>query len=162
MPDAHATAAGCAAYGGGFFADPFGTLPLTTHRYDIWHKLPKEMRSAAKKMTHLTLRHNLEKRRQCAEELLATYAGAKLVVTARLHAALPCLAFSTPVIFLDIGHRTERFSGYETLLRRVSVADFIDAAKKGDVLHLISTPDTAQLATLQQKLRQRLEAFIAG
>ena len=65
------------------------------------------------------------------------------------------------VIFLDIGHRTERFSGYETLLKRVKVAEFIAAAKKGDVSPLISVPDAAQLAALRQKLRQRVEAFIA-
>lgn len=143
------------------FADPFGTLPLTTHRYDVWRQLPEAMRKKAKKVTHLTLCRSHETRLRAAEKLLETYASAKLVVTDRLHAALPCLAFGTPVIFLDIGHRTERFSGYETLLKRVKVAEFITAAKKGDVSPLISVPDAAQLAVLQQKLRQRVEAFIA-
>ncbi len=143
------------------FSDPFGTVPLTTHRYDIWCKLPKEMHQKAKKVTHLTLQHNVQKRMRAAEKLLEAYASGTLVVTARLHAALPCLAFRTPVIFLDIGHRTERFSGYETLLKRVRVADFITAARAGDVSHLISAPDVAQLTALQQKMRQRTEAFIA-
>ena len=36
-----------------------------------------------------------------AKKLLDKYARAKLVITIRLHAALPCLAFNTPVILID-------------------------------------------------------------
>lgn len=43
--------------------------------------------------------HN--ERRKIAEELLREYANAELVVTSRIHCALPCLAFGTPVIFVD-------------------------------------------------------------
>lgn len=39
-------------------------------------------------------------RREKAERLLAIYAGAKCVVTSRLHCALPCLAMGTPVLFI--------------------------------------------------------------
>lgn len=39
--------------------------------------------------------------------LLASYAGARCVVTTRLHAALPCLALGTPVLF--IGGDIERY-----------------------------------------------------
>jgi hypothetical protein len=39
-------------------------------------------------------------RTQRAEELLRTYSGAKLVITTRLHCAMPCLAMGTPVILL--------------------------------------------------------------
>ncbi|QXA07127.1 polysaccharide pyruvyl transferase family protein [Acinetobacter pittii] len=36
-----------------------------------------------------------------AEELLKKYATAKLVITSRIHCALPCLALGTPVIYLN-------------------------------------------------------------
>lgn len=36
-----------------------------------------------------------------AEELLHKYARAKLVITSRIHCALPCLALGTPVIFVN-------------------------------------------------------------
>ena len=36
-----------------------------------------------------------------ARKLLELYARAKLVVTSRVHAALPCISFDTPVIFVD-------------------------------------------------------------
>ena len=38
-----------------------------------------------------------------AEELLEQYASAKLVVTSRIHCALPCLALGTPVLFVPDG-----------------------------------------------------------
>ena len=37
----------------------------------------------------------------CAEALIKKYAAASLVVTSRLHCALPCLAVGTPVLFAD-------------------------------------------------------------
>jgi len=38
-----------------------------------------------------------------AEDVLKTYAEAELVITSRIHCALPCLAFGTPVIFVNAG-----------------------------------------------------------
>lgn len=35
-----------------------------------------------------------------AEELIRKYASARLVITSRIHAALPCLAVNTPVVFI--------------------------------------------------------------
>lgn len=42
-------------------------------------------------------------RKQHAFRLLQTYAKARLVITSRIHCALPCLAFGTPVMFIDAG-----------------------------------------------------------
>lgn len=49
-------------------------------------------------------------RHAAAEEVLGFYANAELVVTSRIHCALPCLAFGTPVIFVDgaLDHHSER------------------------------------------------------
>ncbi|WP_312602896.1 polysaccharide pyruvyl transferase family protein [Acinetobacter schindleri] len=38
---------------------------------------------------------------QLAEDLLEKYSTAKLVITSRIHCALPCLALGTPVIYLN-------------------------------------------------------------
>ena len=50
-----------------------------------------------------------------AEELINKYSQAKVVITSRIHAALPCLALGTPVIFLDVGYSSknqrDRFNG---------------------------------------------------
>lgn len=59
-----------------------------------------------------------------AEDLLNKYARAKLVITSRIHCALPCLAMGTPVIFIN-GFETFvdscRFDGIIDLFNRVDV-----------------------------------------
>jgi len=58
----------------------------------------------AKKATYIS--HGLEKllplqeKQELARELLSKYQNAKLVITSRIHCALPCLALGTPFIFL--------------------------------------------------------------
>lgn len=46
-----------------------------------------------------------------AQRLLDIYAEASCVVTSRLHCALPCLAFGTPVLLLDYPFAKQRFAG---------------------------------------------------
>ncbi len=55
----------------------------------------------------------VEHRLKYAECILDLYRKAKCVVTTRLHAALPCLAFKTPVLMLDSvdGGSEPRFTG---------------------------------------------------
>ncbi len=59
-----------------------------------------------------------------AEDLLHKYARARLVITSRIHCALPCLALGTPVIFVN-GFTTFvdscRFDGILDLFNRVDV-----------------------------------------
>jgi len=57
-----------------------------------------------------------------AEACLQRYAQARLVVTSRIHCALPCLAMGTPVIFLNAFDNvvdTCRFDGLLDLFNRV-------------------------------------------
>ena len=42
-----------------------------------------------------------EKKFEYAEELIHCYSNAKLVVTSRIHCALPCLGMNTPVIYIE-------------------------------------------------------------
>ena len=61
-----------------------------------------------------------------AEGCLKKYAKAKLVITSRIHCALPCLAMGTPVIFLNAFNTfvdTCRFDGIIELFNRIDVAD---------------------------------------
>lgn len=66
----------------------------------------------SKKLTH-------EERFKIAEELLNKYAKAKLVVTSRIHCALPCLALGTPVILVKEGYDKKRFDGLYNLLNTI-------------------------------------------
>lgn len=74
-----------------------------------------------KKYTH-------EERFNVATDFLKQLANAELVVTSRLHTALPCLAFGTPVIFID-GKLNSRFdssrlgSYTESMLSTISIEE---------------------------------------
>jgi hypothetical protein len=59
-----------------------------------------------------------------AESLLNKYARAKLVITSRIHCALPCLAMGTPVIFVngfDSFVDSCRFDGILELFNRIDI-----------------------------------------
>ncbi|MCM5663415.1 polysaccharide pyruvyl transferase family protein [Galbibacter mesophilus] len=59
-----------------------------------------------------------------AEDLLQKYATAKLVITSRIHCALPCLALGTPVIFVNGFDKfvdSCRFDGIINLFNRIDV-----------------------------------------
>lgn len=70
-------------------------------------------------------RHSEKERFAVAECLLEKYATARLVVTSRLHCALPCLAFGTPVIFVDYGFKNEydtcRLNGVTKLFSTIHI-----------------------------------------
>lgn len=61
---------------------------------------------------------------EMAEDLLHKYAKAKLVITSRIHCALPCLAMGTPVIFVngfDSFVDSCRFEGILELFNRIDI-----------------------------------------
>lgn len=65
-----------------------------------------------------------EQKFQLADELLNKYARAKLVITSRIHCALPCLALGTPVIFIDgFDHINDtcRFDGVTNLFNKIKI-----------------------------------------
>lgn len=49
-----------------------------------------------------------------AEDLVKQYASAKLVITSRIHAGLPCLGMNTPVIFISNEEVTSATGSYNT------------------------------------------------
>src|SRR5579872_4345855 len=62
-----------------------------------------------------------ERRSAKAGKLLGLYAHAKCVVTTRLHCALPCLAFGTPVLFINEAPDQYRLSGLMDLMRSCEI-----------------------------------------
>ena len=56
-----------------------------------------------------------------AKLLLNKYARAKLVISTRIHGALPCLAFKTPVILINKDFDYDRFLGLYELLNTVGI-----------------------------------------
>jgi polysaccharide pyruvyl transferase WcaK-like protein len=105
--------------------------------YQVWRKkqlinklFPEYILKKAKYITQeLSLKkYTHEERFDVATDFLKQLANAKLVVTSRLHTALPCLAFGTPVIFIDGNlsrkFHTSRLSSYtESMLNTVGIAE---------------------------------------
>jgi len=61
---------------------------------------------------------------EIAKDMLQKYSTAELVITSRIHCALPCLAMGTPVIYIngfDSFDDTCRFEGILELFNRIDV-----------------------------------------
>lgn len=67
--------------------------------------------------------HDERQRLAEAERLLGIYQTAALVVTTRLHCALPCVAYGTPVLFLVHDFEAERFDGLLDLMQTVALRE---------------------------------------
>lgn len=84
---------------------------------DLTEFVPKEVLENAASIDHyVDANQSNEQLYKTAESLLRRYAEAKLVITSRIHCALPCLALGTPVLFVldglkDEGLHMSRFRG---------------------------------------------------
>lgn len=72
---------------------------------DVYEKIRKSTKREIKKITHsvdskIIQKKSFEQRMNDVEELLKTYQAAHIVVTSRLHVALPSIALGTPVILI--------------------------------------------------------------
>lgn len=86
----------------------------------------RELLEEAEFITHVLPgnTYSFQEKFEIADELLEKYSTAKLVITSRIHCALPCLAMGTPVIYLN-AFDTEfdkcRFDGLIDLFNRIDV-----------------------------------------
>ena len=92
-----------------------------------------------------------EERFAMAEDYLMQLASASLVVTSRIHCALPCLAYGTPVVFIKYGQKspsnTYRFKG---IIDHMNVLDLDgDLNKKGYASKSLCWNDLSNLDCLQ-------------
>jgi hypothetical protein len=92
-------------------------LPEKYRKLCLSKLIPDSLRH---KVVYLNHSHNdpdmsVSDRLKHAAQLLERYARAHLVVTSRIHCALPCVAMGTPVLFLDVGfnqlNSRNRFGG---------------------------------------------------
>lgn len=101
---------------------------------DVETLLPQQIRNRAERVYHNLKdpRHttNIERYTE-AYKLIQKYGRAKLVVTQRIHCALPCVAMGTPVIFINsaglpggggsTGKASERTSGLTPLFHTINL-----------------------------------------
>jgi hypothetical protein len=94
----------------------------------LFASIPQRCKSKTAFVSHHTqLRGPPELRMNTALRILERYAVAKLVITSRLHCALPCLAFGTPVLFVPPSYDVGRLPGLAELFNPVSVNDGVIA-----------------------------------
>ena len=78
-------------------------------------------------------KYNIHKRLKIANNLLDKYKRANLIITSRLHAALPCRAFNTDVKFLHSNYyRDNRFSGLREIINGSDKPDIDNIPQKID------------------------------
>lgn len=107
---------------------------------------------ASKILQLFAVMNKLEKLNE-AEVLLKKYSEASLVVTSRLHCALPCVALGTPVIFIPPNPNDVRFKGYQDFLKIYSLYDI-------ETIDWNSIPKTQVPTNLRENLIQKVHAFI--
>ena len=138
-----------------------GCLTLTLPRNE-----PKERRGVfivdapdvkmdGRRLTHKTQSiHSHQKRRQDAQLLLDTYQKAELVITKRLHCALPCAAMGTPVILIGDNPRFTGMEKFVTIAKTVDeVSGLIDQAKNFD---------RTEIEKYADRLKQTVETWLTS
>lgn len=102
---------------------------------------------------------NPEHRLLLAEKRLEQIASAQLVVTSRLHVALPAAALGTPVLFVPRDIDDPRFEGLKELVNTIKPYELISHFEDY-VAHPPGLPDPKRLLALQNDLRKRAQEFI--
>jgi hypothetical protein len=126
----------------------------------LFDAVPRKLQNCVVFLSQQTsLREPPALRMNTAADLLERYARAHLVITSRLHCALPCLAFGTPVLFIPPRHDLKRFAGISELLTIPKTAD-------GQLAESVPwenpTPNPTIYRTLADKLEAQCRAFLDG
>jgi len=101
-----------------------------------------------------------ERRMARAAELLDMYAAARVVVTSRVHCALPCLAMGTPVLFVATPHDAPRQRPAVELAHHATVRELLNGRA---AYHFHQPPPNPEgWRAFVPELVRRCEAFVSG
>ena len=104
-------------------------LPYDEKR-KIIDEYTKETFENRKKYVIKNSKLTFEQRMRNVEKLLTTYQNAKLVITDRIHVALPCLALQTPVIFIYYDYNADRVETFKDFLINYTEEEFLKLESK--------------------------------
>jgi len=127
---------------------------------DVVSFLSRKCDGPVVRLTHIDTTPEGAVRMERAKALVRGYATARLVVTSRLHCALPCLALGTPVLFIETAADAYRFDGLRDLLHRATDADLLN--EKTDFDPNAPPPNGSGWLTLRDRLISSCENFIRG
>lgn|GEM_PF-242459 len=127
---------------------------------EIKKLIPSDILKDVSFSKHIFYKEKIDDKFLLAENLLNDYSKAKLVITSRLHCALPCLAFGTPVVFINDNLNDARFKGLIEMIRHYSTEDL----KKGivDINWKYPLPNPYDISALRRSLIEKCNQFILG
>ena len=142
-------------------------INVLTHTYSnirtickIWNKIPANIKNLAycitvgKPYSIINAISPIQKRLRKAEKMIKAYLNTKLIITTRLHVALPAVAFGIPVVFLANDLTNPRFSG---LLKFMHSCSFTEFKKKIDNFDLETPPENPNKGELKIIKRQLIK-----
>lgn len=103
---------------------------------------------------------SIEERFKIAEMRLYEIATARLVLTSRLHVALPAIAFGTPVILIRRNFSDPRFNPYLKFIPHHTVEEFREIAHSINYNKPPRNPHQDELATLKRNLVKTVKDFL--
>jgi hypothetical protein len=125
---------------------------------DAINELSARLGFAAMPVSHSSAEIDPERRLGEAQRLLDVYATARAVVTTRLHAALPCLAMGTPVLFLAGDQEQSRIAPALDLCRSATLAQFAAGSDGFDPRD--PPPNRDRHIAMAADLKRRCRAFV--
>jgi hypothetical protein len=127
---------------------------------ELFRAIPRALQDRVVFLSQQTsLREPPALRMNTAADLLERYARAHLVITSRLHCALPCLAFGTPVLFVPPRHDLKRFEGISGLL---TIPKTADGRLAESIPWESPMPNPTAFRPLADKLEARVRDFLRG
>lgn len=142
---------------------------LRKNKYQLRKLVDKELLEKAEFVTQIRSlgKDTIPEKFEYAEECLRKYAKAKLVITSRIHCALPCLALGTPVIFInafDTDVDTCRFGGMLELFNRIDVKQdgsyTSNFGLSGKITEETSVKNSEAYVPLAESLKERCREFM--
>ena len=108
----------------------------------------------------ISIESSFEKRLKLAEVQLQRLANAQLVITSRLHAALPAIAFGVPVIFVHNNLNDPRFEGLLKFINHYSIDEFKKYINEIDWENPPQNPSQKEVKKLKKNLINKCLEFL--
>ena len=119
-----------------------------------------------KKIKHLTTQFPVSlsepQRYALAESKLKQYAEAELVITSRIHVALPCLAFGTSVIFVNPGMDTSRFPGLDSFFNMLYPEQIMEMSEQQLSDYIVNLKNKDEHVSYRNSLIEKCELEVAN
>ena len=110
----------------GFFVN---LISNTSKKKRMLNKLfSKNLLNEAKFITQLHVHTKQDDYLGITRDYLQRLCNARLVITSRIHCALPCLAMGTPVIFIDCDLNQSRLEGLKDFFNTITIKGNVVAA----------------------------------